>query len=271
MMRRPCDASLAASRRRRTLGAKQFARIRLHDVPGQRTISLGVVTALLMVSCGFPQQATPIDGHTPDTNHVDALTPPKACRLTRTETGRIDVLGGDGGSSSKLLSCSSGQFAVGYAIEMSDLVTTAGARSARGVTQVCAPIEVQSSGLVLLTPESQSSARGTGNFGWGPSTVGDVVRCPIGSALVGMRVKTGSNGKLFREFAIKCAPVALDSAGAPSYGETTYVEATNTLTGNNGPDEAACNPGEQLEAVNVTTGAGLDSLQLRCAKVGCAP
>ena len=72
---------------------------------------------------------------------------------------------------------------------------------------------------------------------------------------------------LFANFSIKCRAIT----AADTFGPEQLVAIPNTSNLNQGADEETCNNNEVLAFMQVRSGAGIDSLQLQCVQLECAP
>ncbi len=220
-----------------------------------------------------PGTDTPIDAPRLDAVTLDAGAdaPPDAavvvCKLrAKTSTQQLRGLVGGGGGPTNLM-CPANEFPVGYGFDISNNDTTNGGRSAHKVTQQCAPLSLLNSTLMVGTSSAPVLKAGTGTSNWTPATATAVVACPPNTIMVGLRAFTGQDDTLFANISIKCREIM----DVNQFGDEQFVAIPGTSNSSEGSDEAACNDNEVLSFVRTMSGAGIDSLQLQCVQLECAP
>lgn len=242
-------------------------------------------TALLLLTlagCSFEARggadapaATAIDAPRLDAVTLDAGAdaPPDAaavaCKL-RAKTNTLQLrglVGGGGGGGPTNLMCPANEFPIGYGFDISNNNTENGGRSAYKVTQQCAPLSLRNSTLMVGTLSAPVSKAGAGGSDWTPATATAVVACPANTIMVGLKAFTGSSNVLFANISIKCREIM----DVNVFGNEQLVAIPGTSNSNQGADEATCNSNEVLSFVRTMSGAGIDSLQLQCVQLECAP
>jgi hypothetical protein len=175
--------------------------------------------------------------------------------------------GGAGGAKAPVMTCGdklNGRM-VGVAVRMSDQATTFGGRSAHGLSIACARVTVGPTGTAEVGPVDMVDVSGLGTYDWAPSTLSPVTQCKPGWLMSGLLVHTGTAGSLFVDVSIVCSRIGAD--GTPGASET--IKVMGSLTDVNGPDDVRCAPGEVLVQAEPWTGAGLDAVELYCARPTC--
>lgn len=196
----------------------------------------------------------------------DAATTP-ACRLRPNGPGRTGgKVGGNGGGTNVNMPCPAGTFPVGLNFEISNGNTSNGGRSAYSMTELCAPLTLQS-GNLQVGPVQNVTASGNGTFMWTPATASGPTMCPANTVLVGLKGHTGSSNILLANFSLKCRGIS----GPSTFGAEQLVAVANTTNLADGADEVSCNDNEMMARATARVGAGIDSVTLDCVQLECAP
>jgi len=175
--------------------------------------------------------------------------------------------GGAGGGKAPFLTCPDkvNDRIVGVAMRMSNQPTTFGGASAHGISIACARVTVGPTGTGEVGPVNMVEVSGLGTYDWSPSTLSPVTQCKLGWLMSGLLVHTGTSGNLFTDVSIVCSRIGMD--GTPGASET--IKVMGSLTDVNGPDDVRCAPGEVVVQAEPWTGAGLDAVELYCARSTC--
>ncbi len=202
---------------------------------------------------------------------IDAPTDPTtmACRL-RAKPNTLQLrgrVGGGGGGGPTNLNCPANEFPVGYGFDISDNATTFGGRSAHKVTQQCAPLVLRNTTLIVNTLSQPVVKVGAGDSNWTPATATAITFCPANTIMVGLKAFTGPAKSLFANISIKCRAIT----AVDMFGPEQLVAIPGTTNADQNADEATCNSNEVLAFVRTMSGAGIDSLQLQCVQLECAP
>ncbi|MEZ4403406.1 MAG: hypothetical protein R3B06_25500 [Kofleriaceae bacterium] len=205
----------------------------------------------------------PPDG--PPDAAIDAAPP---CRVERTGSGSsAGRVGGDGGGDRSPLDCGPTQLPVGVKIWLSDNATTNGGRSAYGIALVCRDL-VTDGVTPSATMTTEQAFTGSGGFGWTPATLSPATTCPVGAVMVGLAAHRGVSNSLFLDVAIDCATV--DGVGGVAAASTRLsVGGSGSSSAN--ADQVVCPTGSALVTAGIRGGAGLDSVEPRCAALRCQP
>jgi len=178
---------------------------------------------------------------------------------------RGKVGGGGGGKTPFGCDDGFGQRIIGIAMQMSNQNTVFGGRSAQGIAIECASVSVDRDGTSHLGGVTTKQISGLGTFGWSPSTLTPVTRCPPGSVLTGLLAHTGADGNRFLNVTMTCSD--LDVTGR--VGATHTLKVAGSLTDTAGPSQVKCAAGEIVSGLGAFTGAGLDAVSLFCAAPTC--
>lgn len=222
-------------------------------------------------SSGSQDSPTGGDGRASDAPKVDAPSDAAVavCKLrAKPTTLRLGSrVGGNGGGAASDLACPANEFPIGYGFDISDNNTEFGGRSAHKVTQQCASLQLHNAELTAGALSPVVTKAGSGVARWTPATATAVVTCPANTIMVGLKAFTGTTGLLFANISIKCRAIT----AADIFGPDQLVAIPNTSNLNQGADEGTCNNDEVLAFMEVRSGAGIDSLQLQCVQLECAP
>jgi hypothetical protein len=213
-----------------------------------------------------------VDAQQQDAATIDAAVPDAAavtCKL-RAKPNTLQLrsrVGGGGGGGPTNLVCPANEFPIGYGFDISNNNTENGGRSAYKVTQQCAPLGLRDSTLIVGTLSTPVVKAGGGGAMWTPATATAIITCPANSIMVGLKAFTGPDNVLFANISIKCREIM----DVDLFGTEQLVAIPGTSNSNQGADEATCNSDEVLSFVETRSGAGIDSLQLQCVQLECAP
>ncbi len=242
-------------------------------------------TLVLLTACSFHAnsgQPALADGAPPpptDTRVIDApvdATPDAAailhaCAFELTDSGLDNSgrAGGTGGSPTASIECDAPtDLIVGIALRMSNQNTVFGERSAAAIDIACAPVTINPDLSAEVGTIYTREAAGGGADGWTPATLTSTAQCPADSVVTGIDVHTTSAGDMFQNVTLTCSQLGL--AGTLT-GATSSVYVAGSLTDTNGDSAVPCNAGHVLRRIDPATGAGLDSVTLRCTPAQCQP
>ncbi len=237
---------------------------------------------VLLAACSFhpPGEQPQLDAPAPhdvranDSRVADAMGDSFVARdcALETDDGSLDksgTTGDNGGSPSASIECDAPtDMIVGIALQISNQNTVYGGRSALAIDISCAPVTVHPDQSATVGTIYTHEASGLGTYMWSPATLTSTAQCAADSVVTGIDAHTTGSNDMFEDVTITCSQLGPDGALT---GSTAAIYIAGSQTDAQGDTPASCNTGDVLRRLDPDTGAGLDSVTLRCAPAQCQP
>jgi len=180
-----------------------------------------------------------------------------------TDRGKVGLSTG-GALVAPPLACDGDTRIVGVALDMSNGLADSVTVSAHGIRIACATVSIDALGAHTGTVATKD-VEGNGGSGWTPSTFTAITSCPAGAVVSGLSTHGSTFTTYFLDANITCS--TFNARGQLLAATSVHIAGSQTSSAN--PSGVVCNAGEQLAALSIHAGAGLDSANLQCAPVTC--